>query len=115
MLANISKVQLNRAASYVHVICSNFHFIGITSETKKVSNVRGVTRLEPRVLGMVMVPGKHISSVYVDESIPKSSGCTAEKRYEEVNVNIVDNESNHIDGFAGWIPKQSNLGDSLYS
>ncbi len=64
---------------------------------------------------MVMVPGKHISSVYLDESSPKSSGSSAEKRYEEVNVNIVENESNRVVGFAGWIPKQSNLGDSLYS
>ena len=36
-----------------------------------------------------MVPGKHISAVYLDESSPKSSGSSAEKRYEEVNVNIV--------------------------
>ena len=54
---------------------------------------------------MVMVPGKHISAVYLDESSPKSSGSSAEKRYEEVNVNIVENESNHAVGFAGWIPK----------
>ena len=64
---------------------------------------------------MVMVPGKHISSVYLDDTNPKSSGSSTERRYEEVNVNIVENESNHADGFAGWIPKQSNSGDSLYS